>query len=137
MFMKDVTPLTPSSAWKETYIFNINNIRGVFGKYKAFAVCLFLIALLRAYYAQVNFHLWYICGIKKVTLKKQILPLLSFHRNHMKHTRSTPIFSHLNCWLHRLFVIFFLLWKQISKQTLPRVILIVNIIWLQYLCLKR
>ena len=35
-------------------------------------------------------HMWY--------KRKQILPLVSFHRNHRMHTRSTPICSHLNCW---------------------------------------
>jgi len=70
-----------------------------------FAVFLFLTAVLRAYVTQLNFHLCYICGIKNITLKKQILPLLSFHRSHILHTWSTPILSLLYCWFHTLFVI--------------------------------
>jgi len=80
-------------------------IRGVFGKYKDFCCIFVLNSSVESIFCTCKLlcviHMW----CKENNSKETIIHFLSFHRNHMMHTRSTSIFSHLNCWLHRLFVI--------------------------------
>ena len=55
-------------------------------------------AVLHQYFTQWNFHLWCICGNRYITVNKQVLSLLRFHRNRMMHTEAL-IFLSSNCSL--------------------------------------